>query len=441
MLELDGPHGRPRLPGRPLPRRRTAGSAGTQCYLNDAHSARGLPRDRSRGTRPSTPSWSGSSAAAGRSTPSERGRRAGPTSTRSCPDRPAFFDNRDGHGAWVNSRALELAGITRETPDPPDGRIERDASGEPQGTLHEDAMDARRATSSRPRRRSEWEDGILRAQEDAPRTRDHGLAGRTIDRSGHPGRLPRGRRAGRADDARRGQPPLGDRRLAPTTTSRSSSSCAGGRVGRPAPDPRREDLRRRRPRELHRRAARAVRRHRQHRDLDARAGRARARRHLLDAHGFQVHMHTIGDRAVRDALDAIEAAAAGERRRDARHHLAHVQLVHPDDLPRFARARRRRQRLARSGPAAAPTSTELTEPFIGPERSAPHVSVRQPPRAQAPGSRSEATGPCPPRPAPADRRRGDAVYPETRDAKARSSRPRRSTSRRRSRPSRWARRT
>ncbi len=57
------------------------------------------------------------------------------------PDRPAYFDNRDGHGAWVNSRALARAGITRETPDPSGGRIERDASGEAQGTLHEEAME------------------------------------------------------------------------------------------------------------------------------------------------------------------------------------------------------------------------------------------------------------------------------------------------------------
>ncbi|HVH52712.1 MAG TPA: amidohydrolase family protein, partial [Actinomycetota bacterium] len=60
---------------------------------------------------------------------------------RIVPDRPVYLPNRDGHGAWVNSRALELAGITRETPDPPDGRIERDAGGDPSGTLHEGAMD------------------------------------------------------------------------------------------------------------------------------------------------------------------------------------------------------------------------------------------------------------------------------------------------------------
>ena len=56
------------------------------------------------------------------------------------PDRPVFLFNRDVHGAWVNSEALELAGITKDTPDPSDGRIERDAeTGEPTGMLHEGA--------------------------------------------------------------------------------------------------------------------------------------------------------------------------------------------------------------------------------------------------------------------------------------------------------------
>ena len=56
------------------------------------------------------------------------------------PDRPAFLPNRDHHGAWVNSRALEIAGIDADTPDPADGRIERDPDGTPTGTLQEGAM-------------------------------------------------------------------------------------------------------------------------------------------------------------------------------------------------------------------------------------------------------------------------------------------------------------
>jgi predicted amidohydrolase YtcJ len=54
-------------------------------------------------------------------------------------DRPVFLPNRDGHGAWVNSMALTLAGIDGATPDPADGRIERDAAGQPNGMLQEGA--------------------------------------------------------------------------------------------------------------------------------------------------------------------------------------------------------------------------------------------------------------------------------------------------------------
>src|SRR5215217_4462243 len=57
------------------------------------------------------------------------------------PDRPVLLANRDGHGAWANTLALRLAGIDAATSDPLDGRIEREADGSPQGTLHEGAVD------------------------------------------------------------------------------------------------------------------------------------------------------------------------------------------------------------------------------------------------------------------------------------------------------------
>ena len=60
---------------------------------------------------------------------------------RIVPDRPVFLLNSDHHGAWANSRALAIAGITKDTPDPVDGRIERDPDGSPSGTLHEGAAD------------------------------------------------------------------------------------------------------------------------------------------------------------------------------------------------------------------------------------------------------------------------------------------------------------
>ncbi|MEZ5193950.1 MAG: amidohydrolase family protein [Nocardioides sp.] len=78
-------------------------------------------------------------------------------------DRPAFLPNRDGHGAWVSSAALRLAGVDRTTADPPDGRIERDRDGNPSGTLHEGAMSLVQRLLPLPSDQ-ELYDGLLLAQ-------------------------------------------------------------------------------------------------------------------------------------------------------------------------------------------------------------------------------------------------------------------------------------
>src|SRR5262249_59823944 len=89
----------------------------------------------------------------------------------------------------------------------------------------------------------------------------------------------------------------------------------------------------------------------------------------IDARGFQVHVHAIGDRAVREALDAIAAARAANGPTNGRHHIAHLHVIHPEDVPRF----RDLGVLANCQPlwaAYEPQMTELTLPFLGPERSA-----------------------------------------------------------------------
>jgi predicted amidohydrolase YtcJ len=88
----------------------------------------------------------------------------------------------------------------------------------------------------------------------------------------------------------------------------------------------------------------------------------------LDAEGFQVHFHALGDRAVREALDAVEAARAANGMNDLRHHLAHIQIVHPDDVPRF----RELGAVANAQPLWALNEGQmvhLTIPFIGPKRA------------------------------------------------------------------------
>jgi len=88
----------------------------------------------------------------------------------------------------------------------------------------------------------------------------------------------------------------------------------------------------------------------------------------LAAEGFQVHVHAIGDRGTREALDAFAAARTAGHDGDLRHHIAHIQVVHPDDGPRFAE-------LGVAANAQAlwachePQMDELTIPFLGDERA------------------------------------------------------------------------
>jgi predicted amidohydrolase YtcJ len=88
----------------------------------------------------------------------------------------------------------------------------------------------------------------------------------------------------------------------------------------------------------------------------------------VDALGFQPHFHAIGDRAVRNALDAVAAARRTNGPSDTRPHVAHIQVIHPDDVPRFAEL----DVAANAQPFWACHETQmdvLTIPFLGPERS------------------------------------------------------------------------
>jgi predicted amidohydrolase YtcJ len=286
------------------------------------------------------------------------------------PDRPVFHMNRDVHGAWVNSKALEIAGITRETPDPWDGRIERDpATGEPTGTLHEGAAYSFADEHVPEPTRDGWERAILVAQEhlhslgitgwqDAwvtPATEDayRSLAERGELTARVVGDLWWDRHRGieQVKDLleRRSRGSVGT--FHPTTVKIMTDGVLEDRTGallRPYCDAAGH--------ETQETGISYV----DHDELTEAVT-------MLDAEGFQVHMHAIGDRAVRNALDACEAARVANGVRDARHHVAHLQLVHPDDLPRF----RQLGVVANCQPYWAqhdPQMDELTVPFLGSDR-------------------------------------------------------------------------
>jgi predicted amidohydrolase YtcJ len=288
---------------------------------------------------------------------------------RVVPDRPVYLPNRDGHGAWVNSKALQLAGITAETPDPSDGRIERDAAGNPSGTLHEGA-----ATIVERLTPTETVDDMLEGLELAQRQlhalgitawQDAWVLPDMIEvyrRFAEQGKLTArvvgahwwDRRAGveQLDQwvAERDRNAFGRFRatsvklmldgvaenftaamLAPYLDSAGNDT---GNSGIDFIDP--VVL------------AEAVTR--------------------IDALGFQPHFHAIGDRAVRNALDAVEAARATNGPSDTRPHVAHIQVIHPDDVRRFAPL----GVIANAQPYWACHEGQmdwLTIPFLGAERS------------------------------------------------------------------------
>ena len=290
------------------------------------------------------------------------------------PDRPVYLPNRDHHGAWVNSRALELAGITRDTPDPADGRIERDTSGEPAGTLQEGAMQlvGRLTPPTTPADRlaallhaqrhlhalgiTAWQDAIvgrfagMADPSDAYLTaaRDGSLTARVVgalwwDRERGAEQIPElaERRAALSHGRfRAGSVKLMLDGVAETGTAAlldpylDKCGCVTGNRGTSFIDP--DQL----PKYVTE----------------------------LDALGFQCHFHALGDRAVRNALDAVEAAREANGPSDTRPHLAHLQVVHPDDVARFARL----GAVANIQPlwaAHEPQMDELTIPFLGPERA------------------------------------------------------------------------
>ena len=285
-------------------------------------------------------------------------------------DRPVFLPNRDHHGAWVNTRALELAGITRETPEPPHGRFERDPDGHPTGTLHEGAMYV--VVQHVPDTAAEdYYRGLLAAQEylhslgvtgwqDAIVGSYAGMddPGPTYELAAQRGELTAHVVGALWWDRDRGDEQVAslierreaytrDRFRATSVKVMQDGVMENGTAALTSP---------------YLDGSGHATGNSGHSFIDPLALRRYVAR--LDAEGFQVHVHGIGDRGTRESLDAFEGL---DQSRDLRHHIAHLQLVHPDDVRRFGGL----------GVAANMQSLwaclddqmlDLTLPFLGEER-------------------------------------------------------------------------
>lgn len=281
-------------------------------------------------------------------------------------DRPVYLTAADGHSAWVNSRALEVAKITKETPDPKPGRIERDPkTGEPTGTLREDAMRlvARHLPKYTP---DDYLNGLRRALEMANRfgiTSLQDAAVNETELNAYAELDRRGELTARVVAALHVEPSKGVSQIPRLMAMRQKYQ--GRRLRATATKIFADGV-------IEARTAALLEPY-----LGTNGDRGKANVEpdafnplvaALDHAGFQIHVHAIGDRAIRNTLDAFEFARAKNGSRDARHHIAHIELFSPQDIPRF----RRLGVIANFQPLwafADPYIVKLTIPVLGPERS------------------------------------------------------------------------
>ena len=289
------------------------------------------------------------------------------------PDRPVFLTSSDGHTGWANSKALEAAGIDQDTQDPVSGIVDRDPeTGEIIGSLQEGAMEL--LTPHIPPSSTEFDQRGLKYSVDL--LNSYGITAITDAAASIPAL-----EAYRALDDR-GELTLrvvasmwwertlgleqisGFKQLRKKFTSGNLNAGTvkimqdgvlenytgamsepyfvdGFPTGIPMVDP----------------------------DFLKTAVTA------LDAEGFQVHFHAIGDAAITQCLDAVEAAIDANGNAHRRHHISHLQLIHPSDLPRF----RELDVMANFQPLWAYADayvTDLTIPFIGEERAGWMYAIR-----------------------------------------------------------------
>jgi predicted amidohydrolase YtcJ len=286
-------------------------------------------------------------------------------------DRPVYLDAQDHHSGWVNSAALKLAGITEETPDPVGGHIERKpGTKEPSGTLRESAMqlvsDLMPKLSPR-----DYENGLKRALALANQLGITSIQDAAVDEQLL--------KAYSAADKR------GDLTVKVVTALRVVPSGGLGQVEKFVKQRRQFDGTRVKVRsakifidgviEDHTAAL-----------LEPYVDDPKQAGHLLFTpeefnalvaalvkERFQVHVHAIGDRGVRVALDGF--AKVKDESVGLRHHIAHLELVDQSDIARFGT-------LNVSPNVQAYWAQrdkyieELTEPLVGKKRSAELYPIR-----------------------------------------------------------------
>lgn len=274
-----------------------------------------------------------------------------------APHVAVYLQHKSGHAAWVNSQALHLAGITRHTPDPAGGQIQRDADGRPTGVLLETAMNlvSSRIPASttqelvqaiRQGQQHCWQVGLTGIHDFDGR--ECFIALQTLHQNGELGlrfvkNIPAyryehaigvGLRSGFGDDWLRigGVKIFADGALGPRTAHMIAPyEGEPENLGVSVTDKE---------------------------EMMAIASQA-------SANGLSVTIHAIGDRANHDVLDVYEAVRREEAGRPAarrlRHRIEHVQLLHPDDIGRLAAL----DVVASMQPAHATSDQDMADSYWG----------------------------------------------------------------------------
>jgi predicted amidohydrolase YtcJ len=274
--------------------------------------------------------------------------------TAAAPDHPVYLTRVDGHAAWVNRKAMELAGISAATPDPPGGKLIRDASGRPTGVLIDNAEElvankipppppevvkrrlARAAQEcARLGLTTVHDAGVGRAELEAYRAlaAEDRLPVRVYAMIGGAGDLWR-------EYLRRG-PETGDK-----LTVRSIKLMADGALG-----------------------SRGARMESPYSDDPGNSGLLLLDRDRIEqvareavAHGFQVNTHAIGDLTNRLTLQAYGAALGGKN--DKRFRIEHAQVVALADVALFEKY----SVIASMQSTHATSDMRWAEARVGPER-------------------------------------------------------------------------
>jgi hypothetical protein len=253
-------------------------------------------------------------------------------------DRPLFLYGADGHTGWVNSKGLAASGISRASKDPPDGRIERDAAGEPTGFLVDGALGPVTAALPEPTPEKRLQalrevlpmlhavgiTSYLEANTSAETVAAYIELARKHELTAHVSMALSSEGAttdeefARLDRLRQsvaGEPLLradfiklfADGVMEYPTQTAAMLEPYNKANGKPGTSHGRLYLEDQAMKQFFQRAATA---------------------------GFNIHVHAIGDAAVRETLDAVEAArTAGSKQL---YSIAHLQSIDPADLARFA---------------------------------------------------------------------------------------------------------